>query len=237
MAIKHVKFVILVAVFFHPVVRAAEPLISTATIEFRRECVQKNDSEIVEGTIFFRSKGPILLKIKKPLQQWMQLEGSVMTLYYPDSKKAFIIKQSNPFTLPFVQAFVGSAESDFGLEKLNFTLTKSETRNDSVHFFWAAPKSLKKKISGVHIVYSRGKLLFAEIADNHGNPQVMIACGNFYAYKGVFLPLSLAIENHEKNSPSSERVYFAVPAINTVLPPEADGFKIPPGIDIKEINL
>jgi hypothetical protein len=211
--------------------------ISTLVIDFKRQYVQNDRKELVEGTIFYHNGVRTVVRVIAPVQQWMVLDGDTMILYYPESKTAFRITHSNPFYLPFLQTMLGAASTDFGLEKLDFRIERNENHNDTVHYYWKAPRRLKKAISAAHVTYTRGKLLNVEFLGKKGALMIATKCWNHYEWKGLNIPLELSIRINQTRAQITEEVHFGVPSINTALPGDITSFKIPFGVEIKEVEL
>ncbi|MEM2175364.1 MAG: hypothetical protein QXI58_07070 [Candidatus Micrarchaeia archaeon] len=207
------------------------------TAEFTRTITKKEIvEEFVKGRIYYQAPQRIILKVIKPVNQWIVLEDTIMLIYYPNEQKAFRFHSKNPFSLPFFQAFVSVVTDDFGLPKVGFSLTKSEIKGDTLLTYWEPPKQIKKILGNTIIGLTKNKLLFVEIRDTKGRKLAKTTYSNHFQYGKNFFPLEITSVVYEKDSFTIEKVVYTNPQFNVPLPKEVVNFKIPDNIEIKEIE-
>ncbi|MCD6578284.1 hypothetical protein J7L48_02275, partial [bacterium] len=86
---------------------------------------QKDSQTNSTGRLYYFDYN-LFMEIQSPVHQIMIFSGNKLTIYYPEEKKAFLIKSKIPQMLPLFSVFIMTFESDLGLSKLGFTLEKIE---------------------------------------------------------------------------------------------------------------
>lgn len=206
------------------------------SVEFTQITIKGASREAVKGNIYYQAPKRVVLKVTEPVYQWMVLERNTMLIYYPNEQKAFRFSSENPFSLPFFQAFVGVLKDDFGLSEAGFTLARNEMKEDTLLTYWKPPKQAKNILGNTMIGLARDRLVFVEVQDAKGKTLVKTTYRNHFQYGEVFFPLEIASVQYQGSSSIIEEVTYANPQFNVTLPQEIVDFRIPLGIEVKEIE-
>ena len=205
---------------------------NTINLEFKRTVTHENTKEFTQGTIYYDG-AKTTLKINKPLNQWMILEGNHILIYYPDELRAIKIKSNNPTILPFFQAFAGVVKEDYGLSALGYVIKKSEVKGDTLFTYWNPPKKVRKFLGEFILAFEKNKFIFTEARNTHGKIVVRTTYHNHFLHGATYFPLRIISTQNTNNSTTIEDVIFSNPVFDRPLPSQVVNFNIPIGTKIE----
>jgi hypothetical protein len=206
----------------------------TVTVEFRRTIQENGVDETVQGNIYYDGQKTFLIT-RSPILQWMIIENSQLLIYYPEEQKAIRILTQNPASLPFFQAFVGIVDEDAGLAKLGYSISKNEVRNDTLFIHWK-PAAKVEKILGeyVYALYNN-KIVYTVMKTPKGGIASRTYISDYTGYNGRFFPHKIHSILYNENSEVHEIIAYSNAAFGKPLPDDVLNFRLPDGIDVKEI--
>lgn len=205
---------------------------NTINLEFTRTVIHENTKEITQGTIYYDS-AKTTLKVNKPINQWMILEGNHILIYYPDELRAIKIESNNPSILPFFQAFAGVAKEDYGLSELGYVIKKSEVKGDTLFTYWSPPKEVKKILGEFILAYEKDRFIFTEARDTNGKIVVRTTYHDHFLHGATYFPLHIISLQNTKNYTTIEDVIYSNPIFDKPFPSQVVNFTIPAGTKIE----
>ena len=212
--------------------------IRSLSINFKRVYSENKRVDSVKGRFFYSADGSLFVNTTEPVRQFMRVEGNSMLLYYPDSRRAFRIVQSRPFTMPFIQSLVWTFNRKSNLEKAGFRFDHAETAGDTAREYWKAPRQIAKQIRHLRIsVVNRRTVVSIETFNAEGRCVVTTACGSYGEAGGVPIPLTMTTSGTQGGLPYTESVVFGDPRINREDDLAGVFFSIPPDVKIEEKRL
>ena len=229
-----ITLIILFFLFFAPS-RSACQIVKTISLEFTRSTKNRTQVDTASGEIYYDGHKTIL-RISKPISQWMVLEGNKMLLYYPEEQRALEFISQNPARLPFFQGFVGAMQEDFGLSELGFKLEKSSVHEDTLFVYWSPPKNTQKYIGPTILALKDNKIVYAKIKDNGGETITMTSFRNHFKHGGTYFPLHVTSVQHTESDTIIEEIIYSNPVFDEPIPEYVANFKIPANIKIEKIS-
>jgi len=211
--------------------------LQTLQVAFCRTYIHNGRTEKVSGVIYYRAKPEkTVVRVKKPLKQWMVLEGEKLEIFYPEERRAFRILGRAPFALPFLQVFLGALREDYGLGELGYVLSNHEVRGDTLFTYWDPSKKLRK-ISGKFVLaYTEDKIVKAELRGAKGELVSQVLYSDHFPYAGVFLPLHISTVRYAPSDTSYEEIIYRNPLCDLPLPEEVLRFRIPDDVEVEEVR-
>ena len=204
------------------------------SMDFRKESSAAGDKDVVLGTVHHVPPDLTMISVDFPLVQKILVDSSSMTIYYPEEGTAIRLPASGPFTLRFLQAFVGISDADFDLAHLGFDLSRTEVRSDSLLTWWTPPAALSSAIGGAFTVFCNDHL--AEVSLNATNGELLqrTCFGEYTMHEGRTYPLSIEMTTFV-GEPKTEHFKFSNPMFNIDMPDSLVSLRLPPGIEIRNI--
>ena len=210
--------------------------IENISVKFTRILTKKGAKEFVKGNIYYQAPESTVLRLTKPIHQWMLLVDNSMIIYYPKEQKAFKYTSKNPFSLPFFQIFVNIGKDNLGLSEAGFTLVRNKIKEDTLITYWEPPQKAKKVLGNIIVGLEKDKLIFVEMENAKGKKLAKIIFGNHFQHGDIFYPLEIISIKYQKNSSTTESVIYDYPQFNIELPEEVVNFKIPDDVEVEEIE-
>jgi outer membrane lipoprotein-sorting protein len=210
--------------------------IHTLTAFFSRSYTTQHQKEYTEGYIYLDNSGRMILRVTRPLEQWMMINNKTMQLYYPQSKQAFKIQYSSIFSLPFIQSFISTMENDRYFQTEGFSAGTAEKHGDSIVTHVLPPPKLKKLFKEIVVTTRNNKVIAITKYDAHGSLMGTITMSNYQSNGGYSYPLVIENTCIEKTGSSTEQVTFDKVTINKGIPDSIARQKIPLGTPIKDIT-
>lgn len=157
-------------------------------------------------------------------------------IYYPAEKKAFRMLSENPLVLPFFNIFLRVLKEDFGLAELGYTFRSYQKDKDALLSSWAPPKKLSNILGEILLKFQDNRIISVEIKNIKGAILTKIFLED-YVFRGRFsLPMQIVILQTLPSYSSEERIFFENAQFDVSLPEEVLSFKIPEGVEVKEIK-
>ncbi len=210
------------------------------TAGFSRETSANGKTENALGSIFYSAAlgtgGKIILKVVEPVNQLMIFEGKNLLIYYPESKRAFLIESANPFILPFFQFFIDNTREDFGLSSRGFVFSRYEKKDALLFSYWTPSEAYKPFVSEVVLVHSDNALFMVQTKDVKGDLSSEFIYKQHVSLLNVNFPQEITIKTYENNSVSIEKVNLRNITLNGPLPEELINFRIPDDANIKKVR-
>ncbi len=196
------------------------------------------ESNVSEGKLFYFDQG-LFLEITSPLHQIMFFSGKQLTIYYPESNKAFIINSKFPQMLPLFSIFLMILEDDMGLSKLGFVVSKVVKKKDGKYFYFIPVKKLQKLIQYYIVkVSNNGNISYIKVTNRK---KKVISETFIFGYKlinNLKLPNMIKTKKYDdkKNLISTETMVMSDIISDGLIPIKIKNFKIPDDAEIKEIE-
>lgn len=210
--------------------------IESVRVDFQKVKCEGGTVEKLSGTIFHRSPDWILIQVKNPVAQWMLLTGSQMLLYYPITRRAYMISHSRRnLQMPFYLAFLSAGKEDFGLSQNGYKMTKYELSEERLISTWSPPKELQNALGDMSLEYLAGKLIAVRVFDPDDGLINEIRFSDHLFLGAVSLPMKIIIKK-KKHPDFSDEISFANFSFNTPLPKDIVDFQVPKDVPVKKIT-
>jgi outer membrane lipoprotein-sorting protein len=210
--------------------------IKTIEVDFKREVIYKEKTELSNGQLYFQQPSKIWVKVNSPVNQIMIIDDKEMKIFYPAENIAFRIISKKSFDLPFFHYFISAADEDFGLTKMGYTFQNYERNGNKFISYWAPPKYLSKIFSKFVLEYVNKKISRIEIIGTADKSIIKTSFKNHIQYGITFFPLEIQIDYFIDPIISSEKIVFLNSRFNNNLPLDIINIKIPSNTTIKDIE-
>lgn len=201
------------------------------SIDFRKESSTGGEKEVVLGTVHHVPPDLTMISVDFPLVQKVLVDSSSMTIYYPEEGTAIRLPVSGPFTLLFLQAFIGISDADFDLAQLGFDLSRTEIRSDSLLTWWTPPTTLSSAIGEAFTAFCGDRLAEVRFNDADGEPLQRSRFGEYTMHEGRAYPLSIEMTTFS-GEPKTEHFKFSNPTFDIDMPDSLVSLRLPPGVEI-----
>jgi outer membrane lipoprotein-sorting protein len=187
--------------------------------------------EVVEGTVFYARGGRTVIRIDRPIQQWMLVTGSEMVLYYPDASWAVEMRADTPIDIPVVQSLLLWFNPSDTLSAAGYTRADEKTLTTR----WLPSQRLSQTIADV-LVTVDAKARPVRIASR--SAELVLARENLYlSFKdegwGRVLPTVIqTLTARPSGGMETEEVVFTRIELDLPLPTEIVNFSIPDGVEV-----
>ncbi|TET47141.1 hypothetical protein E3J62_02340 [candidate division TA06 bacterium] len=220
---------------FMPLVSFAEVL-TPLSIAFVREYTQDAEKETASGMVYCQPPDRIILRVTHPVDQWMVFEDTLTTIYYPASRQAFRIISRFGSYPPFVQAFVGVAERDYGLSGLGYRVRDYNIQADTLISHWTPPKRFSLFLGETILKIIDDKIVFTESKTARGETLRKSLHKKHVRYQGTYFPMEILTTEYSRTDSTFEKVVFSDPEFDSPLPEEVLNFHIPTDVEVKEVK-
>ncbi|TET78063.1 hypothetical protein E3J38_09055 [candidate division TA06 bacterium] len=210
--------------------------LESLSVHFLREHTESGGKEVTSGLVYYHQPSTVILRVTYPLEQWMVFEDTVTTIYYPASRQAFRIISRFGSYPPFVQAFIGVAERDYGLSVLGYRVRDYNVRADTLISHWAPPKGLSLFLGETILKIKDDKIVYTESRTVRGETLRKSVHKKHVRYQGTYFPMEILTTEYSRTDSTFEKVIFSEPKFNSPLPEEVLTFHIPTDVEVKEVR-
>jgi outer membrane lipoprotein-sorting protein len=138
--------------------------------------------------------------------------------------------------MPFFVVFIGCMQEDFGLGILGYTLARHEKKGSILTSFWRPPKNLVKLLGETILVHDANRLVRVEYRSPKGTLLREGIFNRHTLFGGYYFPLEISISSKSTQESTLEKVTYIDPRFNAALPAAVKDFKLPPGVQVKEVD-
>lgn len=200
---------------------------------FERVVKEMGKSESVEGELYFLSPVRIFVKVRSPVKQILYLQRDILTIYYPEEKKGFRMRSKNFFQVPFASS-LANIRIESVLSQAGYKKTKEKKRGNEVMEVW---KPGKKGITGeIRLRRSKGVLRTLEV-ELKGVGKFITSYEDYVEVGNREVPRRIHVVSEVKGRRSEEEIRFSMLKVLERIPPEIEGFRIPSGVKVEEIEF
>ncbi|MGC8770377.1 MAG: LolA family protein [Brevinematia bacterium] len=219
--------------FVNVVVYSSE--VKTAEVPFKKTVwIDKKQSEMVEGTIYFTGEENLLIKVHKPLNQIVIINKFTNIFYYPDENSGISIIYSRPVVSQTRMQFDLFSRDDLGLSEAGYKVEKSYKTNDILMSLWVPPDKYKKQLGNVEIGLRKNRIVLNRMYSPDGKLLLIAEYDEFEKIGDVTFPKKIKTTTFQNKVVREEEIIYINPKINTKIPEEILNFKIPETAKIKE---
>jgi hypothetical protein len=111
------------------------------TSRFERTTTRDGTTEVAKGVLYLSATGRLGLRVEEPVSQIMSCTDSLMTIVYPDEKRAFVVRHVGIFSPDMVFPSIAYRYVAQGLEDAGYELVSYDTIDDTTTFVWRHPES------------------------------------------------------------------------------------------------
>jgi hypothetical protein len=212
------------------------PGVRTLSAEFVRTWTPAGGAtETSGGHLYYDASGRVLVDVRQPLHQLMQVDGEHLRILYPETGKAYDIVSGSPQVLPFFQALLAMADESFGLAAKGYSLLSHTSRGDTLVTVWNPPLVTRKVFGQSVLTTLQGRLVSAEMLSPAGKSQVRYACTKATKLGGLVFAERTETRVYIGNGRGLEQVQFSAFELNRPLPGWVSSFRLPANAERRSI--
>jgi hypothetical protein len=206
---------------------------STLYGQFSRSVQENISSDSTRGEFYYLGGSNMFIEVHEPIHQIMTFTKKAMTLYYPESKKAFRFKSSNPMILPLVPGLKTAIRADYGLIEMGFKLADQEMHGDTLISYWFHPK-MRENLGAFKIVEVNDRLAYTEYEIPSLSIRNITTFSDHLDVSGMIFPTTIVSDISNAESFVIEKVKLWDLQANLTIPDHILTFSIPKDVDIVE---
>lgn len=201
--------------------------VKSLTGDFSRTYKSKAELDSIKGKFYYTSPNQIFFEITYPVHQIMRIVDKVTQIYYPESRKGFILESTNPVIIPLIPGLLSAIRPDYGLSILGFKLKDQQMKGDTLLTFWAHSK-LPEKIGRFTVaqVNNRLKYTYYEAPDSVSYTKTFFS-DYIPTNENIFFPGKINTKIYMKSTLAFEKIRLSNLKVNKGVPQEISHFKIP----------
>jgi hypothetical protein len=204
--------------------------VGSIAVDFIKTSGYNTITDTAQGTIY-NFDGRLIIKVISPLSQYMIIDSLETIVYYPNERKVLIIRRTVRSFIPLFQTFVGFFRNDNPIPVLNFRISESQRKGDSLITRWT-PRDKKVKFSGnLEMIYWRDMPVSTTSYDRKGRIVAQMLYSQDTTINGRHVPLHISSRLIQGKDALIETMSFRSLALDADIPPEVRGFKVPDDIN------
>ncbi|MFQ5571193.1 MAG: outer membrane lipoprotein carrier protein LolA [Rhodothermales bacterium] len=204
--------------------------------EFLRVLVEGNRSDSLEGSFYYLGQGRIYFEIVHPLNQVLLVHHNVITIYYPDRHRGFILEGKSPAILPLVPAITAAIRPDYGLTNLGFQIYDQNVRGDTLFTFWHHPVG-GEELGRFRLAKAGERLSYAVYEPPDTDGAIRTTFEEFKPIGSYIFPSKIRTENVNMAKKAQEILWLKNIRVNPDIPVRVSEFKIPDDAVIEKKKL
>ncbi len=189
---------------------------------------------VLSGTFYYQHQKSLIIRVREPVNQWFIIYDKQCLLYYPDDHRAFQFTSDQILALPLVEMFIRAAAPDFGLSTLNYNLTESEKKGDTINMVWSARSNARAM--RCRVTFIGRKLIIATWENAEGKALTRMQFFDHQAYKRAYLPMTVINEYCGDDDTLREKIIYTDLRIDQFIPDSITEFMIPPDARVDTIQ-
>lgn len=204
--------------------------------EFLRTLEEGARMDTLKGSFYYLGPGWIHFEITYPLHQIMVVHNSVITIYYPERHRGFILEGKGPVMLPMIPAITAAVRPDYGLTDLGFQIYGQDVRGDTLFTFWN--HSAGDEVLGRFRLAKVGEQLsYAVFEPPDADGEIRTTFEDFKSVNGFTFPSKIRTKNVNLAVEAQELLWLKNLKVNPDIPTHVLEFKIPDDVVIERRKL
>ena len=206
--------------------------INSLTGNFTRVYESTETSDSISGKFYYTSPNQIFFEVTYPLHQIMRIVDNLTEIYYPDSKKGFVLESTNPMVLPLIPGLMSAIRPDYGLSVLGFKLEDQKMDGDTLLTFWIHSK-FPEKVGRFTVAQANDRLIYTyyEAPDSVSYTKTVFS-EYIPSNESIFFPGKIVTKIRIQNTLAYEKIFLSSLKVNTEIPGKISRFKIPEDAEI-----
>lgn len=215
---------------------AAAMELKSIIVDFARNQQDGAAQDSTAGTIYYCKGQKTIIRVYRPVEQWVVLDSNTMQIYYPNKNQLIRLISQAPAMMPFFQVTLHAINGKMGYEELGFTLKRTEMKDDTLCTYWDPPEKLDKIIGTTSLFYCDKMVVFIAMSDKKNGNQSKIYFNDYKKIGRLKFPMELRSISFRKRKIIIESIRYDSLRVNLPIPVEVADFKIPPDCQIKEVK-
>lgn len=197
----------------------------TLSGEFTRVLETETRSETMQGSFYYLEPGRIHFEIAQPIKQILLVQDNVITIYYPDHNKGFILEGKAPVLLPMIPALTAAARPDYGLTDLGYQIYDQALHGDTLLTYWNHPAG--EELGRFRLAKAGERLAYAVFEPPDAVGEILTTFETFTTVSGLPFPTEIRTENVNLSSEGYEVLRLTKIEVNPEIPARVSTFRLP----------
>lgn len=170
--------------------------------------------------------------ITYPLSQFMVIEGHETTVFYPDTRKTFVLESRDPVQVTLMADLLASTMPDYGLSSMGFVLDEQTYVSDTLVMHWVHAD--KPDESGRFVLRRRhGYLIEVSYLVPGGDGRFTSYFSDHVRCANLDFPTTIMTRYHSTAHNGTETMKLKDLTYGADIPDSVRTFKIPESADIE----
>ncbi len=178
-----------------------------------------------EGFVYY-ADGRVIFRVHYPVDQWLVVQENEVSIFYPRSRRAFVLTSEGVVVLPLVTGLLASTRPDYGLGMIGFRLADQQMTGDTLVTFWTNDRRGGRP-GKFQLAHVGGRLAYCLYDDPTNDVRTRTSFGSYVTTSSINLPQSMLTELWTNGRRSYEKVELRDLRINVPLPADVRYFTIP----------
>jgi len=207
--------------------------IHSLTGRFTRIFAGESAGDTTRGDFFYWGSGNMHIEVDYPIDQIMKIQTNVTTIYYPQSKIAFLLESNNPVILPLIPGLLAAIRPDYGLSDLGFQLKRQEMRGDTLVAFWGAQKG-KKQVGQYLVAELNDRLVYTHFHAPQLRSRMKTFFSDYLNVSGTFFPTHIRSTIVNAAEVATEMIQLEALQVNPQIRHQIVDFKLPKDVHVEK---
>jgi hypothetical protein len=205
--------------------------LSRFSAEFYRDTNRHGRSDSSNGEVYY-SNERIIIKVKNPIRQWIEVKPNLTRLYYPDRAQCISLQSKQEGFVNFINTFLAAIYEDYNLTKQGYMLFNTVFKGDTLYSSWRTDKT---KVNFT-LVHYKNRLCRVESSDEERHFITSVAFSNHILFEGRYYPTRLVFLQNYQGHTSREEINLCRIVFNKPFPERIEKFKIPDDVETKIVE-
>lgn len=212
---------------------AQEPNAPFSTVSGHFELYRTSGNAVDSTTGDFYYFGPekMLINVRQPLDQFLLIEKTVISIYYPDDHRAFRLESEKPPLLPIVPGLLAALRSDNGIAEYGFKVKSQKMKADTIITRWFHPKL--KKVGHYDIAEIDRRLAWTNYEMPKSDMRLFTYFQDYQVIDGINFPHRISSKLWNKEGLTLEEVAFSKIIPDAEFSDKIQNFRIPDDVPIE----
>lgn len=213
--------------FVPPLVIGAGLYPENIQVDFVKLSTRQERVDSLRGTIYYHRNDFLIVHVRRPVDQWVEVRGRELSLYYPADRRVFRFIAGPPVALPVVELFLSAMDPDGGLSVLGYVLKEHVKKGDTLLTIWEPGSTRHTGPSRLRLTITGRKLVETLWEEKPGKVITRSRFSDHLEHDRIFFPMRVLTDYGENGDPRREEIAYEDPRFDRSLPDSILAFRIP----------
>jgi len=196
-------------------------------VDFVKLSTRRERVDTLRGTIYYHRNDFLIVHVRRPVDQWMEVRGRELSLYYPADRRVFRFLAGPPVTLPIVELFLSAVDPDCGLSALGYVLKDHDQKGDTLRTIWEPGSTRHAGPLRLRLNMRDRRLIETVWEEKPGRAITHSLFSGHVEHDRIFFPMKVVTDYIENGDSLRDEVVYHDPRFDHTLPDSILAFRIP----------